>query len=60
VEVIEGGFVKGHWQSDGEAYSGEDIEAWNTIFKGMAEKYGPGWKILIWDVKEPPALKVIK
>lgn len=51
MKVIEGGFVKGHWQSDREAYSDEDIKAWNAIFRKMAEKHGPGWRILIWDIK---------
>ncbi|RJR47282.1 MAG: hypothetical protein C4567_01250 [Deltaproteobacteria bacterium] len=62
MEVIQGGFVKGHWQSDREAYSDEDIEAWNAIFQKMAEKHGPGWKILIWNVKadSKPELRRVK
>jgi hypothetical protein len=62
MEVINGGFVKGHWQSDRDAYSDEDIEAWNNIFQKMAEKHGPGWKMFIWDVKvnSKPELRRIK
>jgi hypothetical protein len=60
MEVIDGGFHKGDWQSDRDAYSDEDIDAWNAIFQEMAEKHGSGWKMLIWDVKEPPSLKIVK
>jgi hypothetical protein len=54
--------VKGHWQSDRDAYSDEDLEAWNNIFQKMAEKHGPGWKMFIWDVKanSKPELRRVK
>ena len=58
MKVIKGGFVKGHWQSDRSAYSDEDIEDWNAIFQKMAEKHGPGWRILIWDIKRDSRAKL--
>lgn len=60
MEVIQGGLKKGIWQSDREAYSDEDIEAWNAILEMLAQKHNPAWKELIWKPKEPQPLKVIK
>jgi hypothetical protein len=36
MEVIQGGFKKGMWQSDREAYADEDIEAWNDRLKQLS------------------------
>lgn len=60
MELIEGGFKEGIWQSDRDAYSEEDIEAGNAIFEMLARKHNPAWKELIWEIKENQPLKVVK
>ena len=60
LKVIDGGFKKGHWQSDRRAYADEDIAAWNAIFAELAQNHHPAWAKWIWEVKERPALKRVK
>lgn len=62
MKVIEGGFIKGHWQSDRDAYSEEDIVEGNEIYETLAQKHNPAWKELIWDVKVDfkPELRQVK
>lgn len=60
LKVIQGGFKKGHWLSDRDAYSDEDIEALNNVLRRLAEDVHPGWSKLIWELKEPPQLQCVK
>lgn len=60
MKVINGGFKKGIWQSDRDAYSEEDIEAGNAIFDILAQKHNPAWKELVWKIKDPKPLKSVK
>jgi len=62
MKIIEGGFKKGIWQSDRDAYSDEDIEAGNAIFEMLAHKHNHAWRELIWDikVKAKPYLRRVK
>jgi hypothetical protein len=60
MEVIDGGFKEGDWQSDREAYSDEDIQAFNEILRKLAKDVHPGWLKLLWEPKEPPQLKCVK
>jgi len=60
MKKIEGRIKKGIWQSDRDAYSKEDIEAGNAIFEMLAQKHNPAWKELIWPIKEPGPLKLVK
>lgn len=60
MEVIEGGFKEGIWQSDRDAYSDEDIEEGNAIFEELAQKHNSAWMKLIWNIKEPKPLRIVK
>ena len=60
MEVIDGGFKKGDWQSDRGAYSEEEIEAGNAMFERLAQEHNPAWRKLIWTPQESHPLKVIK
>jgi hypothetical protein len=60
MKALEGGLKQGVWQSDRDAYSEEHIEAGNAIFEMLAQKHNPAWKELIWDIKEPQPLKLVK
>jgi hypothetical protein len=61
MEVIEGGFKKGDWQSDREAYSEEDIKDFNDVLRKLAKDVHPGWLKLLWEPKEPSQpLKCVK
>ena len=60
LKVVQGGFHKGHWQSDRDFYPDDEIEVWNAIFRELSEKHNPAWKEWIWELKEPPALQVVK
>lgn len=60
MEVVDGGFKQGMWQSDRDAYSDEDIEAFNNVLHRLAKDIHPGWRKLVWEPKEPPPLKCVK
>jgi len=51
LEKIEGGYKKGVWQHDREAYTDEDIEFFNEFLREMA-KHRPQAASVIWDL--PP------
>lgn len=60
MKVIQGGFKKGDWQSDRDAYSDEDIKKGNAIFEMLAQLHTPVWRKLLWNPKEPSPLKIVK
>ncbi len=63
MEVIEGGFKEGQWQSDRDAFSEEEIVEVNERFKQLIERnpqYRPLFEFCLWDVNHKPELKVIK
>ena len=59
LKVIQGGFQKGMWQSDRDAYSDEDIAEGNALFEELAQKHNPAWRMLLWNIKEPVSFKVV-
>lgn len=64
MKVIEGGFKKGDWLSDREAYSDEEIELWNDRFKQLMSRYPhlrPLLESFLWNIKptQKPALKIV-
>ena len=60
LRVVQGSFKKGHWLSDRDAYSDEDIAALNDVLHRLAKDIHPGWIEFIWKPKEPPQLQCVK
>ena len=60
LKLIPGNFQPGMWQSDRSAYSDEDIEALNTALEKLARDCFPGMRRLIWEIKGPPELRLLK
>jgi hypothetical protein len=48
MKIIQGGFIKGDWQSDRDTYSDEDIKKGNAIFERLAQDHNPAWRKFIW------------
>jgi len=59
MKIIEGGFKKGLWQSDREAYSDEDIEAWNERLKQLS-RHHPWLKEFVWQIKPRQKLRLVQ
>jgi hypothetical protein len=63
VEVFKGGFKKGSWLHDREAYSDEEIAAVNERFKQLKDRYpqySSWFEFLLWDIKPKTELEVVK
>ncbi|MBW2648197.1 MAG: hypothetical protein JRC53_00005 [Deltaproteobacteria bacterium] len=50
-KIIEGGYQKGVWGHDRDAYSNEDIEFFNEFLRTVA-KHRPQATNVIWDVPQ--------
>jgi len=62
LKVIKGGYEKGLWGHDQDAYSDEDIEFFNEFLRTVA-KHRPQAANVIWDVSKrdkPPEIRLIK
>ena len=60
MKVIKGGYEKGLWFHDPNAYTDEEIEYANEAFRRLA-KADPRWLKLIWEPKkEKPQLRRVK
>jgi len=60
LKLIPGKIQSGMLQSDRRAYSDQDIEALNAALEKLARDYFPGMRRLIWEIKEPPELRVVE
>ena len=63
MEVIQGGFKKGSWLHDREAYSEEEIVEMNERFKQLIERnpqYRPLFDFCLWDFKPKSEPKLVK
>jgi hypothetical protein len=60
MEVIQGGFKKGEWQSDRDAHSDEEIAIWNDRFQWLISQGHTWLKDYLWDIMPEPELKVVK
>jgi hypothetical protein len=63
MKVIQGGYQKGSWQHDREAYSDEEIALWNERFKQLISRYPdkrPFFELFLWEIKPKPELRVVK
>jgi hypothetical protein len=63
VEVVEGGFKKGSWLHDREAYSDEEIAEVNERFRQLIDRYPqyrPFIEYFLWDIPPKSELKVVK
>ncbi|MBW2600207.1 MAG: hypothetical protein JRC60_09155 [Deltaproteobacteria bacterium] len=49
LKVVQGGFQKGVWQYDREAYTDEEIEFLNEFLRTVA-KHRPEAAEVIWDI----------
>jgi len=60
MKVIEGGYKKGMWLHDSDAYTDEEIEYANEAFRRLAQA-DPRWLKLIWEPrKDQPEIRRIK
>jgi len=63
MEVIQGGYQKGAWQHDREAYSDEEIALWNERFKQLMSRYPhlrPLIEFCLWEIEPKSELRVVK
>ena len=51
LKVVQGGYQKGVWQYDREAYTDEEIESFNEFLRTIA-RHRPQAARVIWDI--PP------
>lgn len=56
MKIIEGGYQKGSWLHDRDAYSEEEIEAWNKRFMWLISQGHTWLKDYIWHIKSKPGL----
>jgi len=63
MEVIQGGYAKGSWLRDRDAYSDEEIAIGNERFRQLISRY-PQYRsffeYFIWDINPKPELRVVK
>jgi len=60
MKVIEGGYKKGFWSHDPDAYTDEEIEYANEAFRRLS-KIDPRWRKLVWEPKkQEPSICRIK
>jgi len=60
MKVRNGGYQKGIWRHDPDAYTDQEIEYVNEAFRRLA-KLDPRWLKLIWEPnKQKPELRRIK
>jgi hypothetical protein len=63
MEVIQGGFQKGAWLHDRDAYSDEEIEICNERFKQLITRYPdkhPFFELFLWNIKPKTELRAVK
>lgn len=59
MKILQGGFKKGMWQSDREAYSDEEIEAWNNRLRKLSQKH-PWLEEFILYIKPKQKLQIVQ
>ncbi|MBW1731811.1 MAG: hypothetical protein JRJ75_13130 [Deltaproteobacteria bacterium] len=60
MKLIEGGYKKGMWLHDPDAYTDEEIEYANEAFRRLAQA-DPCWLKLVWEPRrEQPEIRRIK
>jgi hypothetical protein len=63
MKVIKGGYQKGYWLHDRNAYSDEEIAIVNERFRQLIQRY-PQYRsffeFFLWDIQPKPELKVVK
>ena len=60
IKVLNGGYRKGKWLHDPNAYTDEEIEYANEAFRRLG-RFDPRWLKLIWEPrKQAPEIRRIK
>jgi hypothetical protein len=63
MEVIQGGYQKGAWHHDREAYSDEEIAAVNERLRQLMSLYPrhrPLLELFLWEIEPKSELRVVK